>query len=164
MADFDLKDYLAMREITENGGSDHEKGGRWSVATSLWVIVGILIVLGLFWWCYRGGADKADLAATIQRLGGRLDCIEPNVKQNADRMYGVAQTLSATVQGVSDMKECFGNSINRLDDAVFEPVIGCGRGRRNDGGCGGDRNQRFVEHKTYNLASTNVDVYNSCVN
>ncbi|MEG1290418.1 MAG: hypothetical protein RRY36_08115 [Bacteroidaceae bacterium] len=163
MADFNLTDYLAMREVTGDGnGMDHEKGGRWSVATSLWVIVGILIVLGLFWWCYRGGADKADLASTIQRLGGRLDCIEPNVKQNADRMYGVAQTVAATVQGVADIKECYGNSINRLDDAVFEPVIGCGSGRR---GCGcGDKDQRFVEHKSYALASTNVDVYNTCVN
>ena len=48
-----IQDVMALNEITRK---DHNEG-RWSMATSLWVIVGIIFVIALLWYVHRTGAD-----------------------------------------------------------------------------------------------------------
>lgn len=107
-------------------------GGGWGRNTALFGILIVLAVIFVFWWCYQSGKDKADLAASIQQVYGRLNCIEPVVKNNAEQLYNVNGVLKGTIQGVEDIKERTYENLAVLNRAVYAPTIGCNRNR---GGC-----------------------------
>ena len=54
MADFNLQDYAAMREL-ECG---HKKG--WGTSAAIWVLVGI-VVLGIIFWAWNKGCTEKRL-------------------------------------------------------------------------------------------------------
>lgn len=109
--------------------------GRWGTNTALY---GILIVLGLiiiFWWCYQSGKDKANLAASIQELYGRMNCVEPVVKNNAQQLYDINGDLKGIVQGVQDFKDRSYENLAVLNRSVFTTTFNRNRGCNGSGGC-----------------------------
>ena len=96
--------------------------GVWGRNTALYGILIILAIIFLFWWSYQGGKDKADLAASVQKLYGRLDCIEPVVKNNAEQLYDMN----------GDLKE---RTYENL--AVLNKTVLFTGGRNRNGGCSG---------------------------
>lgn len=134
---------------------DENHNGRWGMTSALWAIFAIIIVFGLFIWCHQMGKDKADLAAGVQRLYGRIDAVEPVVAENAKVLRKVGNTLSATVQGVSDMKDRVFEDIDALDAAVFTSRCGSGR----SGGC---NDTRYVKRNTYCLDNQSLEQIETC--
>ena len=128
-------------------------GGKWGQNTALWAIVAIIIVIAFLWWCHRAGDDKANLAASIQNLYGRVNTLEPVVASNTAVLNKVGNTLSAAVQGVADIK----SDVDALDVAVFAPVCG----RRGGCGCG---TEKFRKESTYTLDSTSLTEIDTCNN
>lgn len=114
-------------------GETSQDGGTWGRNTALYGILIILGIIFLFWWCYQGGKDKADLAASIQKLYGRVDCIEPVVKNNAEQLYDMNGNLKGIIQGVQDIKDRSYENLAVLNKAVFTVAGGRNRG----GGCNG---------------------------
>lgn len=106
--------------------------GVWGRNTALYGILIILVIIFLFWWSYQGGKDKADLAASVQKLYGRLDCIEPVVKNNAEQLYGMNGDLKGIIQGVGDLKE---RTYENL--AVLNKTVLFTGGRNRGSGCSG---------------------------
>lgn len=114
------------------GETSHD--GKWGTNTALFGILIVLAVIFVFWWCYQSGKDKADLAASIQQLYGRVNCIEPVVKNNAQQLYDINGDLKGIVQGVQDFKERSYENLAVLNRSVFTTTFGCNR-NRNGGGC-----------------------------
>jgi len=107
--------------------------GKWGTNTALY---GILIVLGLiiiFWWCYQSGKDKANLAASIQELYGRMNCVEPVVKNNAQQLYDINGDLKGIVQGVQDFKDRSYENLAVLNRSVFTTTFNRNRGCNSTG-------------------------------
>lgn len=145
-----LNDVLTLDRMSEHNG-------KWGQNTALWAIVAILIVLALLWYCHRSGSDKADLSASIQGLYGRVNTLEPVVKNNAEQSFKTATVLSGVVQGVSDFKECAGERIAALDHAIFQPVIG-----QSSCGCGCGDGSRFLKKSTFTPSSVSVEQIETC--
>lgn len=125
--------------------------------TALWAIFAIVIIALLVWVWNRNCTEKAEIAAGVQKLVGRVDALEPAVTSQGNNIYALNNAVSATVQGVKDMKQCFGEDIYQLNEEVFYNP-------RRRSGCGGCGNREFKQTSTYNLASTNVTVDESCRN
>lgn len=138
------------------GNKEHKEGGWWGQNTALWAIVAVIIVLALLWFCHRQGSDKADLAASIQGLYGRVNTLEPVVKNNAEQNFKTATTLSGIVQGTSDLRDYTISSLNSLNGAVFTPVFSSAR---RSCGCGEDR---FVKKSTFTPSTVEVEQIESC--
>ena len=92
-------------------------------------------------------------------MDGRVDAIEPALTAQGNNLYSLNGSFSATAQGVKDMKVCFGNQLFELNDEIF---YNPSRRGRNSGCCGSNR--EFKQTSTYNLASTNVTVDETCRN
>lgn len=138
-------------------GMEHEDGnGTWGRNTALYGILIILLIIFLFWWCYQGGKDKADLSATIQNLYGRLNCIEPVVKNNAEQLYDVNGTLKGIIQGVEDIKERSYENFASLNKAVFTSRFNTGRNR---GGCTGTG---YVKRERFESCGTDLEQVETC--
>ena len=136
-----------------------ETKGTWGggIMTALWVIVGIVAIAILVWVWNKNCTEKAEIAAGVQKLVGRVDALEPAVTAQGKNLYDLNGVTAATVQGVKDMKQCFGEDIYQLNEEVFFNP-------RRRSGCGGCGNREFKQTSTYNLASTNVTVDESCRN
>lgn len=130
-------------------------GGRWGQNTALWAIVAIIVVIAFLWFCHKSGEDKANLAGSIQNLYGRVNTLEPVVADNVAVLRKVGNTLSASVQGISDIKA----DVDALDGAVFVPTCGCNQ--RGGCGCG---TEKFRKESTYTLASTTLTEVDTCNN
>ena len=130
--------------------------GIWGQNTALWAIVVVALIILAFWWCHRAGDDKANLAASIQNLYGRVNTLEPVVASNTATLVKVGNTLSAAIQGVADIKA----DVDALDGAVFAPRCGnhnCGCGN----GCG---QTRFVKSTPYTAGTTTLEETDTCCN
>ena len=134
------------------------EGKGWGMTTALWVIVAVVIIALLAYIWNKNCTEKAEIAAGVQKLVGRVDAIEPAVTAHGKNLYDLNGVTAATVQGVKDMKQCFGEDIFQLNEEIFY-----GR-TRSRGGCGGCGNREFKQTSTYNLASTNVTVDETCRN
>ena len=136
-----------------------ETKGTWGggIMTALWAIFAIVIIALLVWVWNRNCTEKAEIAAGVQKLVGRVDALEPAVTAQGKNLYDLNGVTAATVQGVKNLKECFGEDIYQLNEEVF---YGPRRGRS----CGGCGNREFKQTSTYNLASTNVTVDETCRN
>lgn len=150
MADFNLQDYAAMREL-ECG---HKKG--WGTSAAIWVLVGI-VVLGIIFWAWnKGCTEKTEIAVGLANVVGRVNSIEPAVTSQGNNIYKLNGVVASTVQGVGDLKECTNDKLDLLENQIlFQRGRGCGSG------CG---NREFRQTSTYNLASTNVTVDETCRN
>lgn len=143
-----VQDVMALNEITRRDHND----GKWSMATSLWVIVGIIFVVALLWYVHRSGADKADLAASVQKLVGRVDAIEPAVTAQGNNLYNINSVLSATTQAFGDYKSIADVQLAALNGAVFTSRCG--------GGCNGGT--RFTKRDNYCLSDSSLQAVETC--
>lgn len=152
MDNLSIQDLFAYRELS---GDNNKHDCRWSMSTSLWVIVGIIFVIALLWYVHRTGNDKADLAASIQKLYGRVDAIEPAVTAQGNNIYALNSVMSATTQAVGDFKTLANEQLASLNGAVFTSRCGCGNG------CG-NGSPRFVKRDNYCLNDSSLQAIETC--
>ena len=133
---------------------ERESYGSWGGNIALYIIAAV-IVLAIFAWLWnRNSNEKAQFATGIANLQGRVNAIEPVLTAQGNNIFSLNGVVASSVQGVKDMKECFGYDINELNNAVFTA--------RTRSGCGGCGNREFRQSQTYNLASTTVTVDDTC--
>lgn len=137
---------------------ENNEGKGWGLTTAVWVVVAAVILALLVYIWNKNCTEKAEIAAGVQRLVGRVDALEPAVTAQGNNIYTLNGVMASTVQGVKDLKQCFGDDIYQLNEEVFYDR------RRGRGGCGGCGNREFKQTSTYNLASTNVTVDETCRN
>ena len=119
-------------------------------------IIGAVILIAIFAYLWnKNSNEKAQFSVGLANLQGKISALEPAVTANGNNLFALNGVVASTVQGVKDMKECFGYDIAGLNDAVFTA-------RTRSGGCGGCGNREFKQSQTYNLASTTVTVDDTC--
>ena len=144
-----VQDYAAMREIEQHRGKDH------SIYTVGLLIVAAIVIAFFVYMFSKNSNEKVQFATAVSKLDGRLDAIEPAVTAQGNNIYRLNGVVASTVQGVGDLKECTNDKLALLENQVlFQRRGGCG--------CGGNR--EFRQTSTYNLASTNVTVDETCRN
>ena len=134
---------------------EETKRENWGGNIALYIIGAVLIVGFLAYLWHKSANEKAQLGVGIANLQGRINAIEPVVTAQGNNLFSLNGVIASTVQGVKDMKECFGYDIAGLNDAVFTA-------RTRSGGCGGCGNREFKQSQVYNLASTTVTVDDTC--
>lgn len=149
MADMNLQDYAAMRDLE----CQHKQG--WGTSAAILVLVGIAVLGIIFWAWNKGCTEKTEIAVGLANVVGRVNSIEPAVTAQGNNIYKLNGVVSATVQGVGDFKECANDKFDFLENQVLF--------QRRSGGCGCG-NREFRQTSTYNLASTNVTVDETCRN
>lgn len=147
--DFSMQDLMTYDQLTRR--DRHE--GKWSMATSLWVIVGIIFVIALLWYVNKQGDNKADLAASVQGLYGRVNALEPAVTAQGNNLYALNGVMSATTQAVGDFKSTANAQIAALEGAVFVP--------RCQSNCGRSGSQ-FVKRDNYCLSDSSLQAIETC--
>lgn len=155
MSGLSVQDYAAMREIEQHRGKDH------SIYTVGLLIVAAIVIAFFVYMFSKNSNEKVQFATAVSKLDGRLDAIEPAVTAQGNNIYRLNGVVASTTQGVKDMKQNFEDQLYELNDEVFYS-----RRHRNgrDGGCGCGGNREFRQTSTYNLASTNVTVDETCRN
>ena len=148
MEGMSVQDLMAYNELTR----DHHEGKR-SIATSLWVIVGVALVIYFLWTAHKQGDAKADLAASIQGLYGRVNALEPAVAAQGNNLYSINSVLSATTQAIGDFKSVTEAQLAALDGAVF--VSRCAGGCNNGG-------TRFTKRDNYCLSDSSLQAVETC--
>ena len=144
-----VQDYAAMRDI------EHHKSKDQSIYTVGLLIVAAIVIAFFVWMFGKNSNEKVQFATAVAKLDGRLDAIEPAVTAQGNNIYRINGVLASTVQGVGDLKECTNDKLDFLENQVLFQ-------RRGNGcGCG---NREFKQTSTYNLASTNVTVDETCRN
>ena len=146
-----IQDAAALREMM---GTDH--GGKWGQNTALWAIVAIAIVIAFLWFCRKAGDDKADLAASVQNLYGRVNAIEPAVTAQGNSISELKSVTTATTQAVGDFKATALRNLNALDAAVFTSRCGGERG-----GCGCE-DSRFIKKSVFTPSTVSVEQIETC--
>lgn len=141
-----------MAAIREMMG-DHS--GKWGQNTALYSIVVIIAIIAFLWFCRKAGDDKADLAASVQKLYGRVDAIEPAVTAHGKDIAELNSVTSATTQAVGDFKKSTLRSLNNLEDAVY--TSRCGEHR----GCG-CTDSRFVKTSVFTPSTTSIEQIETC--
>lgn len=147
-----VQDLAALQELTKDKHS-----GKWSENTALWAIVVVLIILALMWYINRVGADKADLAASIQSATSRISAMEVATNAQGNDIKSLNSVVSATAQAVGDFKVTAGDMIASLNRATFTP---------RSGGCGcngnGNGSARFVKRANYCLEDQSLQEIDTC--
>ena len=144
-----VQDYAAMRDIEHHKSKDH------SIYTVGLLIVAAIVIAFFVWMFGKNSNEKVQFATAVAKLDGRLDAIEPAVTAQGNNIYRLNGVVASTVQGVGDLKECTNEKLALLENQVLFQ-------RRGSCGCGGNR--EFKQTSTYNLASTNVTVDETCRN
>lgn len=133
---------------------DNTDGGRWGQNIALYIIAGVILVALFIWLCHKSGEDKANLAGAVQSVTSRVNAIEPAVTANANNIYGLSNSVARANQSL----KFIGEDVASLDDAVYVPR--CGHGR---GGCGCGT-EKFRKESTYTLDSTTLTEVDTCNN
>ena len=149
MAEMTVQDLAALQDLTKDKHS-----GKWSENTALWAIVIVLIILALMWYINRVGADKADLAASIQSATSRISAVEVATNAQGNDIKDLNKVVSATTQAQSDFQYTAGEQIAMLNRATFVP-----RGGR---GCNGEGSARFVKRANYCLEDQSLQEIDTC--
>ena len=102
----------------------------------------------------KGTNAEASINKVVNDLQGRVNAIEPVLTAQGNNIFTLNGVMASTVQGVKDIKESFGYDLAGLNEAVFTA--------RTRSGCGGCGNREFKQTQTYNLASTQVTVDDTC--
>lgn len=129
-------------------------GGRWGQNIALYIIAGVILIALFIWLCHKSGEDKANLAGAVQSVTSRVNAIEPAVTANAQNIYGLSNSVARANQSI----KYIGEDVASLDDAVYVPR--CGHGR---GGCGCGT-EKFRKESTYTLDSTKLTEVDTCNN
>lgn len=135
--------------------TDERSDSNWGGNIALYIIAAVIIIAILAYMWHKNANEKAQFSTGIAELVGRVNALEPAVTAQGNNLFTLNGALASTVQGVKDMKECFGYDIAGLNDAVFTA-------RTRSGGCGGCGNREFKQSQVYNLASTTVTVDDTC--
>lgn len=124
--------------------------GWWGQNLALFIIAAVAIVLFVVWLSNKSGQDKADLAASIQRLYGKVDCIEPQVNKYIDRVDAIGNAVTRVSQAQADFQNYAGSLLTDLDNAVFSSNCGsCTSGC----GCG---TEKFTKETQYTAGTTTL--------
>ena len=151
MAEMTVQDLAALQELTKDKHS-----GKWSENTALWAIVVVLIILALMWYINRVGADKADLAASIQSATSRISAVEVATNAQGNDIKSLNSVVSATTQAVGDFKATASDMLANLNHATFVPRNGsCGCNR-------GEGSARFVKRANYCLEDQSLQEIDTC--
>lgn len=135
---------------------EREEHSGWGGNIALYIIAGVIIIAIFAYLWNKNSNEKAQFSVGIANLQGKLAALEPAVTAQGNNIFQLNGVVSSTVQGVKDMKECFGYDIAGLNDAVFTA--------RTRSGCGSCGNREFKQSSTYNLASQQVTVDETCRN
>lgn len=146
-----VQDLFAYRELS-NDNQKHDC--KWSMSTAIWVIVAIIFVVALLWYVHRSGNDKADLSASIQKLYGKVEALEPAVTAQGNNLYALNSVMSATTQAIGDFKGVANEQIAALNGAVFAPRCGSS--------CNGGGGARFVKRDNYCLSDSSLQAIETC--
>ena len=155
MAEMTVQDLAALQELTKDKHS-----GKWSENTALWAIVGVLIILALMWYINRVGADKADLAASIQSATSRISAVEVATNAQGNDIKDLNKVVSATTQAQGDFQFTAQEMLANLNRAAFRPAWehgGCGRNS-----CNGNGSARFVKRANYCLEDQSLQEIDTC--
>lgn len=135
----------------------NETGGKWGQNIALFAIIAVAIALFVIWLCNKSGQDKADLAASIQRLYGKVECIDTQVVKYTDRVDAIGNAVTRVSQAQGDFQMYANSLLTDLDNAVFVPRChsGCGNG------CG---QTRFVKSTPYTAGTTTLEETDTCCN
>ena len=131
-----------------------EEHSGWGGNIALYIIAGVIIIAIFAYLWNKNSNEKAQFSVGIANLQGKVAALEPVVTAQGNNIFQLNGVIASTVQGVKDMKENFGYDIAGLNDAVFTA--------RTRSGCGGCGNREFKQSSTYNLASTQVTVDETC--
>ena len=155
MAEMTVQDLAALQELTKDKHS-----GKWSENTALWAIVVVLIILALMWYINRVGADKADLAASIQSATSRISAVEVATNAQGNDIKDLNKVVSATTQAQGDFQFTAQEMLANLNRAAFRPAWehgGCGRNN-----CNGNGSARFVQRANYCLEDQSLQEIETC--
>lgn len=153
----DLDDVVKARML--NGEEKRERRG-WGLEIAGFLVVAVILIAAFVCMWQRSCNEKVQFATSMARLDGRVDAIEPAVTAHGNSLYELNGTMSATVQGVKNLKESVDNQLFELNDEIF---YNPGR-RGRSGNCGSCGNREFRQSSTYNLANTTVTVDETCRN
>lgn len=166
MDNISFQDAMTLREFARGDRYDgydrydhyDRQTGKWSLSAAVWVIAAIIVLMAILWFVHRTGQDKAELAASIQGLYGKVNAIEPAVTAQGNNIYQLNGVVSATVQGVGNLKTFAEDQIAALNGAVFTARCGASR-------CGSGCNNgasRFVKTDNYSLCDSNLQAIETC--
>ena len=148
----DLLEIQAIENMSDNR-KHHDRG--WSRDTALWIIAAVIVIGFVAWLWSKGCTEKTEIAVGLANIAGRVGAVESAVTSQGNNIYKLNGVVASTVQGVGDLKECTNDKLDFLEGQVLF------QGRRGGCGCG---NREFKQTSTYNLASTNVTVDETCRN
>lgn len=133
---------------------ENTDGGKWGQNIALYIIAAVILIALFIWLCHKSGEDKANLAGAVQSVTSRVNALEPAVTANANNIYGLSNSVARANQSI----KFIGEDVASLDDAVYVPR--CGHGR---GGCGCGT-EKFRKESTYTLDSTTLTEVDTCNN
>ena len=129
---------------------ENTEGGKWGQNIALFAIIAVAIALFVIWLCNKSGQDQADLAASIQKLYGQVECITPVVNKYVDRVDAIGVALAKTSQSQADFQDY-------VESYMANHRGGCG----NNNGCG---QTRFVKSTPYTAGTTTLEETDTCCN
>ena len=141
---------MTFSDVVELVKNREDNGSGWH--QPIWWIFAILVAIFLLWWCNKQGDGKADLAAAISNLNGRVSTLEPVVKNNAEQNFNTARTLAGIVQGVEDVRDYTYSQIAALDHAVFKARCNSGR----------NSSPRFIKRSQFTPGTITVEEVDTC--
>ena len=133
---------------------ENTDGGKWGQNIALYIIAAVIVIALFMWFVHQNGKDKADLSASVQGVVSRINALEPAVTANGQNIYRLNNAVGKAQQSI----QFIGDDVAALDDAVYVPR--CGHGR---GGCGCGT-EKFRKESTYTLDSTTLTEVDTCNN
>lgn len=144
---------LKHRYMNENT----DTGGKWGQNIALFAIIAVAIALFVVWLCNKSGQDKADLAASVQKLYGKVECIDSQVNKYSDRVDAIGNAVTRVSQAQADFQLYANSLLTDLDNAVFVPR--CHAERSGGNGCG---TSRFVKTTPYTAGTPTLEETDTC--
>lgn len=127
--------------------NENDSGGKWAQNIALFLIAAVGIVILLFWFTNKSGKEKAELAASVQKLYGQIECIAPQINKYAERVDAIGVALAKTAQAQGDFQDYVMSYLPQRR--------GCGCG----GGCG---TEKFVKSTEYTAGATTLVETDTC--
>ena len=104
-------------------------GGKWGQNIALFLIVAVLVVLFAIWMCNKTGQDKADLAASVQKLYGQVDCLAAQSNKYNDRVDAIGVALAKTSQAQGDFQDYVMSYLPQRKSCGCNGGNGCGQSK-----------------------------------
>ena len=133
---------------------ENTDGGKWGQNIALYIIAAVIVLALFMWFVHQTGKEKAELAAGVQGVVSRVNALEPAVTANGQNIFRLNNSVAKAQQSI----QFIGDDVAALDDAVYVPR--CGNGR---GGCGCGT-EKFRKESTYTLDSTTLTEVDTCNN